>query len=82
MVREMVERTYDGPDSGIDLSGQHITESPVWGGDGETVDVTPDDSGEVTTVGEPDLDADQDDVVDETPAVEGQSTWADWEGSA
>jgi hypothetical protein len=78
----MPEHSYDGPAGGIDMTGQHITESPVWGDDGETVDVTPDESGEITTTGVPDLDPDQDDVVDETPAVEGQSTWSDWEGSA
>jgi len=78
-VIQMPENAYDGPASGIDMTGQHITESPVWGDDGETVDVTPDASGEITTTGVPDL---GDDVVDEPPAVEGQSTWADWEGSA
>jgi hypothetical protein len=79
----MPKNAYDGPDSGIDLTGQHITESPVWGGEGETVDVTPDADGEISTVGEPESDAgdDQVDVV-EPPAVDGQSTWADWEGSA
>lgn len=76
----MAERTYDGPDSGIDLSGQHITESPVWGSDGETVDVTPDESGEVTTTGVPEISDETDDVAEGSPAVEGQSTWSDWEG--
>jgi hypothetical protein len=30
----------------------------------------------------PEIADDGDDVVDEPPAVDGQSTWADWEGSA
>jgi len=44
--------SYDGP--ALDGTGQHITESPVWGADGETVDVVDDsETGEVRTEGVP-----------------------------
>jgi hypothetical protein len=59
----------------IDATMQPISEAPYWQGDGETVDATGEPEGTVTTENVPDLGA-------ERPDVEGQSTWADWEGSA
>lgn len=76
MYRVSARHSYDGP--ALDATGQHITESPVWGDDGETVGVTPEDAGEVRTEGEIVL---EDDRV-ERPDVDGQSTWADWTGDS
>jgi len=79
----MVKREYRGP--ARDGTVQYITESPVWGNDGETVAATPDESGTITTENVPDVDdqtTEETEVVDDTPDVDGQTTWTDWEGSA
>ncbi|QLH77472.1 hypothetical protein HZS55_09260 [Halosimplex rubrum] len=72
----MSGRSYDGP--AIDGSVQYISEAPYWQGDGETVDVVDDSElGEERTENVPMPDGGA-----ERPDVDGQSTWADWEGSA
>lgn len=68
----MSSRKYSG--APVDGTVQYLGEAPHWQGDGETVDVTPDDSGQITTEGVPDVGG------VERPDVEGQSTWADWGG--
>lgn len=69
----MSGRSYSGP--AVDGTVQHLSEAPHWQGDGETVDVTPDEPGQITTEGVPEMDAEV-----ERPDVDGQSTWADWGG--
>mgnify|MGYP006993518046 CR=1 FL=1 len=72
----MTRRSYSGPD--YDGTVQYITEAPAWQGDGETVDIVDDAPvGEETTENVPVPDGGT-----ERPDVDGQSTWADWEGSA
>ncbi|MFC7175294.1 hypothetical protein ACFQL0_21540 [Haloplanus litoreus] len=67
----MSGRSYEGP--ALDGTVQYLGRAPYHQGDGETVDVVDDEpTGEETTTNIPDL--------QERPAVERQSTWADWQG--
>jgi hypothetical protein len=68
-------RSYDGP--ALDGTFQPISEAPYWQGDGETVDATPADEGEVRAENVPVPDGGA-----ERPDVEGQTTLDDWGWSA
>ncbi|MBX0350366.1 hypothetical protein [Haloarcula pellucida] len=71
----MSHRAYEGDP--LDGTYQHISESPVWGPDGETVDATPDPDGEETVENVPVPEADV-----ERPDADGQTTLDDWGWSA
>lgn len=69
----MPSRSYEGP--ALDGRMQHLAEAPYWQGDGETVDVVTDEPvGQETAENVPVPDG------GERPDVDGQTTWADWEG--
>ncbi|WP_232703504.1 hypothetical protein [Halobacterium wangiae] len=67
----MTGHSYCGP--ALDGTVQYITESPFWGGDGETVDVVDDEPiGEDVTENVPSPDDDR------RPNREGQTTLEDY----
>lgn len=72
----MSRRKYRGP--ALDGTMQHISESPVWAGDGETVDATdPEPVGEETTENVPLADGGE-----QRDDLEGQTSLSDWGGVA
>lgn len=65
-----MKRTYEGPD--LDGTVQYLSEAPYWQNDGETVDVTPEETGEeraenVPIPGKPNIEN-----------IDGQTTFDDW----
>lgn len=68
----MGRRKYDGP--ALDGTFQHISERPAALGDddGETVDATPEDDGEVSVEGVHEV------VDDDRPDTTGQTRLDDW----
>lgn len=71
-----MKRAYEG--DALDGTFQYITESPVWGDNGETVDATDrDDPGRITSENVP---GSEDDRRQPTPeGLEGQTSLSDWE---